>query len=263
MTDLQAPKTRPLPPGLTEDELAGALDAFAGVVGAEHVITSDEAAGRVARPVRVRDLGRVHGLGRGDARDRRGDPGDRPDREPVQGAALDPLGRQEQRLRRPGAAGARLGDPQPPADEQGARDQRGVRLRGRRARRPLVRPLRRAAGGRPQADGLRAGSRLGQRDRQHARPRRQLHALRRPPGQPVRDGGRAPERRPDAHRDGRDEREPRVERLQARARPVARRHVHAVQLRHRHEDGRLADAASPSATCRSGSRSGTTPISSP
>ena len=54
----------------------------------------------------------------------------------------------------------------PAEHEQGARDRRGARLRRGRAGRPLVRPLRRDPGGRPQADGLDRRPRLGQRGRQ-------------------------------------------------------------------------------------------------
>ena len=46
----------------------------------------------------------------------------------------------------------------------------------------------------------------------------------------------------DAHRHGRDAGQPIVEPLQARPRPDARPALHAVELRHRHEDGHLADA---------------------
>ena len=51
-----------------------------------------------------------------------------------------------------------------------------------------------------------------------------------------------PERRGDAHRHGRDAGQPVLARLQARPRPDARPAVHAVELRDRHQDGRLADA---------------------
>jgi NTP pyrophosphatase (non-canonical NTP hydrolase) len=61
-------------------------------------------------------------------------------------------------------------------------------------------------------------------------------------GRAVRDGGRAPKRGSDAHRHGRDAGQPIVEPLQARPRPDARPALHAVELRHRHEDGHLADA---------------------
>ena len=46
----------------------------------------------------------------------------------------------------------------------------------------------------------------------------------------------------DAHRHGRDAGQQVLERLQARPRPDAGPAVHAVELRDRHEDGRLADA---------------------
>ena len=42
MTDLHDAQTRLLPPGLSEDEFSRALEAFAGAVGAEHVLTGDE-----------------------------------------------------------------------------------------------------------------------------------------------------------------------------------------------------------------------------
>ena len=54
----------------------------------------------------------------------------------------------------------------------------------------------------------------------------------------VRHGGRAPERRGHADRDGRDARQPGLARLQARPRPDARPALHAVELRDRDEDGR-------------------------
>ena len=55
-----------------------------------------------------------------------------------------------------------------------------------------------------------------------------------------------------AHRHGRDGGQQGLALLQARPRPDARPDVHAVQLRHRHEDGRLADARARGRTCRSG-----------
>ena len=58
----------------------------------------------------------------------------------------------------------------------------------------------------------------------------------------VRDGGRAAERRAAPHRHGRDARKPGLARLQAKPRPLARHALHAVELRDRHEDGRVADA---------------------
>ena len=118
-----------------------------------------------------------------------------------------------------------------------------VRVRGGRAGRALVRPLRRDPGRRPQAVALDRRPRLGQRDRQHARPRRDLPALRPGHGRAVRHGGRARQRRRAAHGHGCDARQQVVAPLQARPRADARPAVHAVELRDRHEDGRVADAA--------------------
>ena len=54
-----------------------------------------------------------------------------------------------------------------------------LRLRGGRAGRALVRPLRGDQGRQPPSDAVGRRRRLGQRDRQHARQRHHLHALRR------------------------------------------------------------------------------------
>jgi 4-cresol dehydrogenase (hydroxylating) len=43
VTDVQHPVQRPLPPGLSDDQLERALDAFADALGADKVLTSDEA----------------------------------------------------------------------------------------------------------------------------------------------------------------------------------------------------------------------------
>ena len=51
-----------------------------------------------------------------------------------------------------------------------------------------------------------------------------------------------PERRPHAHRLGRHGQQPDLAAVQARPRSDVHRAVHAVELRHRHEDGLLADA---------------------
>ena len=85
------------------------------------------------------------------------------DRQRAQGPAVDARHRAQQRLRRAGAARERLGDRQPAQHEPRARDQRGARLRRRRAGRALVRPLRGDQGGRAQADALDRRPRLGQR----------------------------------------------------------------------------------------------------
>ncbi len=197
---------------------------------------------RVPGSVRLSDLGRLHGLRGAHAGVRRAGPGDRADRQRAQGSAVDARDRPEQRLRRPRASREGLRDRQPPPDEPRARDRRRVRVRSRRAGRALVRPLRGDPGGRAPADALDRGPRLGERRRQHARPRRHVHAVRAGHGHAMRDGGRAPERRDHAHRDGRDAGQPCLARLQARSRPDSGPALHAVELRHRHEDGRLADA---------------------
>ena len=62
------------------------------------------------------------------------------------------------------------------------------------------------------------------------------------PGLALRLRGRAARRRPDAHRLRRHGQQPDLAAVQARSRPDVHRAVHAVQLRHRHEDGLLADA---------------------
>ena len=88
----------------------------------------------------------------------------------------------------------------------------------------------------------RAGSGLGQRDGERAGSRRRLHALRRSLHDAVRHGGRAGERRRRADRDGRDARQQHLAVVQVRLRPVRGRHLLAVELRHRHQDGHLAHA---------------------
>ena len=233
------------PPVPSAKALSAALDGFAAALGPAAVLTVAGGARGVPRSVRVRHLGRVHGLGGREADDGGGHPGGLADRQRAQGAAVDARAGPQQRLRRPRAARARVGDRQPARHEPRARDQRGVRLRGRRARRALVRSLRRDPGGRPQAVALDRRPRLGQRDRQHARARRDVPAVRPGHGGAVRHGGRARQRRGAAHGHGRDARQRVVARLQARPRPDARPAVHAVELRHRHEDGHLADAGAP------------------
>ena len=88
--------------------------------------------------------------------------------------------------------------------------------------RPLVRPVRRAAGGRPPPDGLDPRSRLGQRRRQHARERRDVSPDRLRHGGGVRHGDRAAERRGPEDRHGSDAGQPRLARLQAQPRPLSR-----------------------------------------
>ena len=88
-------------------------------------------------------------------------------------------------------------------------------------------------------------SRLGQRRRQRARSRRRLHdePVPRSLGRAVRPRGRDGRRRARAHRHGRAAGLANLAAVQVRLRPVPRRHLLAVELRRRDEDGRLADAA--------------------
>ena len=71
-----------LPPNVSEQNFSKALDDFAAVVGAEHVLTSEEDTAEFRDPVLVHkswdDYDGVRGRA---ARDGRGDPGDRADRE--------------------------------------------------------------------------------------------------------------------------------------------------------------------------------------
>ncbi len=219
-----------------------ALDAFAAALGDDAVLTSDADAARVPGPVLVRVLGRLHRRRGRHADGGRAGAGDRPHRERAQGPAVDALAGAQQRLRRSRAAGRGLGDRVAARDEPGARDQRGARVRGGGAGGALVRSLRRDQGGRAQADAVDRGRRLGQRDRQHARPRPHLPASGPGPGRVVRHGGGAAERRADANGHGRAARQQGVARLQARARAHAGPALHAVELRDRDEDGLLAAA---------------------
>ena len=136
------PITQNLPHGMSERDFAGAIDAFAGALASERVLTSEEDLREFRDPFAFSSLGRVHGVGGRHADDGRGGPGRRPDRQRAPGAALDARPGPQQRLRRPRPAGEGLGHRQPAPHEPRARDRRGARLRGRRARRPLVRPLR-------------------------------------------------------------------------------------------------------------------------
>ncbi len=236
---------RPLPPGLSDDDLDRALDAFAAAVGAEAVLTSEEDLRDVPRPVRVSDLGRLHRLGGGDADRGRAGAGDRPDRQPLQGAALAAL----DRAATTATAGPRRG-------VKGSvivslRNMNRVLEINEESAYAVVEPGVRwfdlydaiQAGGHKlmlSVPDLGWGSVIGN-TLDHGLTYlpygdRRRHA--------VRHGGRPPRRRPAPHGDGRDVRQPRVERLQARPRPDARPAVHAVELRDRHEDGRLADAVS-------------------
>ena len=148
----------------------------------------------------------------------------------------------QQRLRRFGAAGEGLDSRQPARDEPRARGQRRARLCAGRAGGELLRPLRASAGRRPPALAVDPGSRLGERDRQHARVRPRLHQPWRAPRDGLRPRGRARQWRGDPHGNGGDVQQQGVERLSVGVRPVARRSLLPVQLRDRHQDGRVADA---------------------
>ena len=166
------PITQNLPPGVSERDFASAIDAFAAALASERVLTSEEDLREFRDPFAFSTWDDVHRVGGRDARDGRGGAGRRPDRQRAPDPAVDARPGPQQRLRRPRAAGEGLGHRQPAAHEPRARDRRGVRIRGRRARRALVRPLRGHPGRRPPAHALDRRSRLGQRRRQHARPRR-------------------------------------------------------------------------------------------
>ena len=191
MSQADAVSTRPLPPGVSEAGFAARGRRLHRRPRRRQGAHLRRRPARVPRPVPARHLGRLHRLGGRHADHGGGDPGGAARRQRAQGAAVDARHRAQQRLRRARAARARLGDREPAQHEPRPRDQRGARLRGRRAGRALVRPLRGDQGRRPPADALDRRPRLGRRHRQHARPRRHLHALRRRHGDAVRDGGRA------------------------------------------------------------------------
>ena len=231
-----------LPPGVSDGALERALEDLRGVVGSEHVLTEPVDLSEFRDPFWHLTWDEYEAAAVVSAAERRGGAGDCPHRERAPRSAVGHLAGSQQRLRRIVPARSGLGRREPAPNEPCPRDQRGARIRGGRAGRALVRSLRRDQGRRARADALLRRSRLGQRDRQHARPRLHLPALRRGYGGAVRHGGRARERRAPANRHGGDAGQPRLARLQARARTDRRPAVHAVELRHRHEDGRLADA---------------------
>ena len=238
-----------LPPAPSDKALSAALDGFAAALGPPKVLTSeaelaefrdpfayatwdDYTASAVVMPTSVEEVQEVAAA-----------------RQRAQGAAVDARPGPQQRLRRPGTARARLGDRQPAQHEPRARDQRGA---------PPTRWSSRAcAGSTSTTRSGRAATSCGSRSPTSAgaassATRSTTASATCPYGQdmarPVRHGGRARQRRGAAHGHGRDAGQQVVARLQARPRPVARPAVHAVQLRDRHEDGRLADAAARDAT---------------
>ena len=183
--------TRPVPLGLTERDVDDAIERLTAELGADKVITDAAALREFRDPFQVRDVRRLRGVGGRHADDASRRSRRSSDRQRDEGPAVAHRPGQEQRLRRRRAAGARLGDGLAPQHEPRPRDQRGARLRDRRAGRELVRPLRGDQGRRPQPRRLHRRHRLGRRRRQHARARRHLHALRRRPGLAVRVGGGA------------------------------------------------------------------------
>ena len=231
-----------LPPNVSEQSLSKALDDFAAAVGAEHVLSSEEdraefrdpfwhkswsdyEAAAVVQPATVEEIqaivrianerrvplwvsavGRNNGYGGSSPR--------------VRGSVVVNLRRMNRVLEINEELAYAVVEP-------------GV---------TLVRPLRRDPSRRPQASAVDSRPRLGQRGREHPGPRHHLPAVRPGSDDAVRDGGRPAERRADANRELGDPERPGGARLQARSRPDARPVVHAVQLRDRHEDGRVADA---------------------
>ena len=193
--------------GLSDAQLESALDAFRAVVGAEHVLTGEDAA-EFRDPFWFAGVGRVRRRGGRPAGDRRGDPGDRADRQRAPRADLDDVPGAQQRLRRQLASRPGLDRDEPAPDEPGPRDQRGARLCRRRAGRAVDGPVRGDHRAGFPADALDPGSRLGQRHRQRARPRHHLHALRRGLPDALRHGGRDRRRRAAADRHGRDAGQP-------------------------------------------------------
>ena len=133
LSEVEVPVSLLLPPNVSEKNLSKALDGLCS--GRRRRARPDVRGGqgRVPGSVLVQELGRLRGCRGGAARDGRGDPGDRPDRQRAPGPAVGLGGRQEQRLRRLVSARPRLRRRQPAPDEPRARDQRGARLRGRRA----------------------------------------------------------------------------------------------------------------------------------
>jgi hypothetical protein len=71
-TDRRCAMATMLTPELSEE----ALESFRTTLGHEAVLTDEDERG-VSRPVRLLDLGGLHGVGRADAHDGRGDPGHR------------------------------------------------------------------------------------------------------------------------------------------------------------------------------------------
>ena len=78
--------------------------------------------------------------------------------------------------------------------------------------------------------------------RQHGRPRRRLHALWRTFPVLLRHGGGAADRRGAAHRHGLAAEQQYLAGVQMGVWPLSRRHLHAIEFRHRHQARAVADA---------------------
>ena len=232
------------PPGVSERDFQAALRALEGVVGRDWLFASDEdvllyrdgysplwgeAEERLASAAVAPNLGRAG-------------PGHRQDREPVRLAALSDLDGPQSHLRRRGARVLGQRRRRSEAHESHPRRQRARQDLPRRARRQLLRSLPALAHEQDPALDRHGRPRLGRADRQRARPRRRLHGHRvsRSLRRALRHGGRAADGRGRAHGHGREPAGQDVAALQIRLGPVGRRHLLAVELRHRHEDGLLA-----------------------
>ena len=148
-------------PQIPSHALDAALDGFEKIVGSDSVVTAAEdlrefrdpfqpptwdeyTASAVVMPTTVEELQAIVRVANQRKR-----------------AVVGARARAQQRLRRRRAEDEGLGDREPAEDEPRARDRRGARVRGRRARRALVRPLRGIARGRAQALALDARTSAG------------------------------------------------------------------------------------------------------
>ena len=102
--------TRPLPPGVTEFDLEKALAAFAAAIGEDKVASDAESLRRLPGSLPGSRLRHESPVRSRQPNEYRGRPGGRSDRQRVSHPAVAHQPRQEQRLRRSRAAGARLGD---------------------------------------------------------------------------------------------------------------------------------------------------------
>ena len=184
----------------------------------------------------------VQGARRGRTCIHRAGAGDRQGCNQLRRSLVAGLARQEFCVRRCGAGPFGLRRPRHEPDEPHPGGEREVRLRAGRTGGQLLRPLQLPPGAQPETVAGRAGSGLGKRDGKRAGSRRGIHALRGSLHDAVRHGSRAGEWRGRADRDGRDAGQQHLAVIQVRLRSVRGRDLFAVELRHRHEDGHLADA---------------------